>query len=394
MGCLVATLVTPVGSSPAQAAALVSPYIVYVGHGVALVAAQTPSGCDKVFLSSDLVHWSNLSARLPRRARCYFWDSASFVSRRTGWILGRNAGSEATVLLHTTDGGLVWRSQPGSSTGSNGGFEAIGFANRFDGWRQQVAYGASGPFLLEHTTDGGWTWTSVATTGATGCQYLPDVFATNELGYAANGFVSTPTQTGGFWYPWLWQSRDAGAAWTRHALPRAVGVGAASVALVGTPTFEGAHGGVPVVYLVGRREVVAIDQTGDNGRGWRHVAQLTLTGTVRADAPGPCPHSRTVTDGWLATVEGATPLDWWVLHPPAGPRQRTELFHLEHKGHGWVTIGTVARNLPVWSQGRDGVALWALTARRALVTLQGDGYTTLYRTTDGGRDWVPISLAG
>ncbi len=377
----------------AAATTLVSPYIVYAGHGVALVAAQTPTGCDELFSSSDLVHWRRILA-LPRRTRCYFWGSASFVTHDVGWLLGRDAASDATALVHTVDGGAVWRSQPGSSAGSNGGYEQIGFTDRRDGWRQQIAYGANGPFLLEHTTDGGWSWRRVTTSTATGCEYLPYVFASTSIGFAGNGFVRPPTGTGGFYYSWLWRTRDGGARWTRETLPRPRGVTAATPALVGTPSFVGTHGAIPVVYLRARHEVVAIDLTANDGRGWRNVAAVATTGVARAGGPGLCPGSRTITKGRLVAVEGATTLEWWILRPPSTAGQATIVYRLLHQHRHWVVLAVTARALPVWSGGRDGMALWALDGRRAIVTLQSEGYTALFRTTDGGRDWAPITLAG
>jgi photosystem II stability/assembly factor-like uncharacterized protein len=372
----------------------VSPYIVYAGHSVTIVAAQTPSGCDQVFISSDLVHWRNLSARLPRSLSCYFWGSASFVSPRNGWLLGRNAGNVNTVLEHTTDGGRSWSSQPGGSTGTNGGLEEIGFLNDRDGWRQQIAIGASGPFALQSTADAGQQWHQVPTSSATGCQYLPYVFAAAKLGYAGDLFGSPPTQTGGFYFPFLWQTSNGGSSWAVEHVRRPRAVPPSATALYGLPSFIGSAGSLAAVFLAPQREYVAIYGSHNYGTTWDVQTTLSVVGVVRAEGRGICANSSLVTRGKLVAISSTTHGVWWVLRPPASPGALPEVFRMERDGATWRVAATRAKDLPIWTAGRDGVSLSALNLRSALVTLQGDGYTQLYRTKDGGRTWVQLQLSG
>lgn len=378
------------GSGP-----LVAPTIVYVGHGVALVAAETPLGCDVLFRSHDLAHWTDLSGRLPGSVRCDFWGSASFIDQANGWLLGRSGRDTETVLLRTRDAGRFWRLLPGSTTGSNGGFEDIGFTNAVDGWRQQVAIGSSGPFLLERTETGGASWSEVPTGSATGCDYLPYVFASKELGYAGDPFSSEPNGTGGFWFGYLWRTEDGGRDWQPMALPRPQRVPAAATALVGEPTFSGSVGTVPVVYLVPGREDVVLFRTHDYGRRWGPIDLVEIPGQVRAGGEGLCPGSDVVTVGRLVDVRASSQATWWVLRPPAEPSQRTDVFRIVSRHGHFETLGTVAKDLPVFADGGDAISMWPLDARAAVVTLEGGyrGYTTIYRTTDGGRSWVRFDLS-
>jgi photosystem II stability/assembly factor-like uncharacterized protein len=373
---------------------LVSPYIVYAGHSITLVAAQTPSGCDQIFLSSDLVHWTNLSTRLPQSLSCYFWGSAAFVSPRDGWLLGRNAGNVDTVLEHTTNGGLTWSSQPGGSAGTNGGLEEIGFSNDRDGWRQQIAIGASGPFALQSTADAGQQWSNVPTSNGSGCQYLPYVFSAPKIGYAGEIFGSTPTQTGGFYFPSLWQTTDAGTSWSVERVGRPPSVPPSATALMGLPTFIGSAGWLADVFVVAQHEYVVIYWSHNYGTTWSEEMVLPVVGVVRAAGSGPCAGSKLVTRGKLVAVSSSSRGVWWVLRPPASPGALPEVFRMERYGSSWRVAANRAKDLPIWTAGRDGVSLSAVNLRSALVTLQGDGYTQLYRTKDGGRTWVLIRLRG
>lgn len=123
----------------------------FVGHGVGVVATDPfGPGCPRLFATTDFMHWRDISPPQPRTpvpCPCV-WQSASFVSPAVGWVLGRDGGNVTTVLFHTTDGGRTWVGQPGSTTGSNGGLQVIGFTSTRDGWRQQFATGSNAPFLL------------------------------------------------------------------------------------------------------------------------------------------------------------------------------------------------------------------------------------------------------
>jgi hypothetical protein len=42
-----------------------SPYLLYVGHGIGVAATENPNtGCSEAFLTTDFVHWRNISPPL------------------------------------------------------------------------------------------------------------------------------------------------------------------------------------------------------------------------------------------------------------------------------------------------------------------------------------------
>jgi hypothetical protein len=103
-------------------------YLLYVGHGVGVTATANPTtGCSEVFLTTDFIHWRNITPPLkvpttmPKGSCLYVWTDAYFTSPAVGWLLARNGGSTQTILRHTLDGGRTWITQPGGDTGSNGG---------------------------------------------------------------------------------------------------------------------------------------------------------------------------------------------------------------------------------------------------------------------------------
>src|SRR5690349_20723705 len=112
---------------------------------------------------------SSAQRRVPNPARVppnFQPTSVTFVSTRTGWVIGQ-AGSPGhcatqycTSVARTTDAGRTWTGVPAPLAGAPDGATGVGqirFLNLSDGW-------AFGPGLfVTHT--GGRTWTPVSTGG-------------------------------------------------------------------------------------------------------------------------------------------------------------------------------------------------------------------------------------
>jgi len=112
-------------------------------------------------------------------------ESATFVSTRDGWVLGRagclSGGGLCTALLRTTDGGASWAAIPAPRATvpatlydvSTTSVENVRFADTLDGWAFRGA--------LYSTHDGGRTWLA------------------EHLGGAAAGVDSLETAAGSVW---------------------------------------------------------------------------------------------------------------------------------------------------------------------------------------------------
>jgi len=68
-----------------------STYLLYVGHDVGVAATTNPNtGCGEVFLTTDFIHWRNITPplKIPKsvaKGQClYVWSDASFTSPTVG----------------------------------------------------------------------------------------------------------------------------------------------------------------------------------------------------------------------------------------------------------------------------------------------------------------------
>ena len=129
---LCTSLVGPRASASGLPKGKYVPYVLYAGHGIEVIASTNNlSDCSRVYISSDLRHWRNITPPLRSSpGGClYTWASASFVSPTDGWLLANNGADVSTILRHTVNGGRTWVTEPGGETGSAGGGESIDFVN-------------------------------------------------------------------------------------------------------------------------------------------------------------------------------------------------------------------------------------------------------------------------
>ena len=352
-----------------------TPLVLVSSRGLQVIA-ETGTTCTKVYLSTDFVHFHPITPVVPTRpnyAPTCGWYSASFISPSDGWIVGINGGGGPSVLEHTTDGGLTWtREEPQPAEGSES--ELVGFTSTHDGWSQLMASNAN-VFVLQHTSNGGASWSSVRGPKG-GCPWLPDVFSTPSIGFAAHGLTTA------------WRTEDGGASWTVLGLPRPRGIPAGAPAIYDAPVFVGLRGTIPVTYLEGTRQIVAFDVTSNGGRNWRLAGVVAVPGAIGLTSrqpTGSCTASVPQTSAPLPLLSASTPGSWWMLR--SGPASDSIVLTVA-VGHGVKPVGHVSAGLPA-TAGALLVTLTAADASRAYVGV-GNGREVMYQSSDGGAQWTPL----
>jgi photosystem II stability/assembly factor-like uncharacterized protein len=114
----------------------------------------------------------------------------SFVSDRTGYLLGTKwMESDPVLLYRTTDGGLTWRGVEGSCASILSTIVTVAFVDSSTGW--------AGGGVIKKTTDGGETWHTQRESAV-----VRKFFFLDEL----NGFAAGGTS--------VLKTIDGGATWT------------------------------------------------------------------------------------------------------------------------------------------------------------------------------------
>lgn len=270
--------------------------------------------------------------------------SVTFISLRTGWVLGASCATCTVTILRTRDGGASWARIPGPPIASAQlnvlGAEKIRFANLNDGW-------VVGPDLWE-THDGGTNWAKVVLP-VRGPAQVSDLAASAGAvravvldGTNVFDIVSSPT------------GRDA---WQVSATKLPVGAGPVPTAQI---VLQGSGGWV-----------LQNDRTVVNG------ARLS------GDAWVPWPPPQAVGGPAFLAASGARDLvaaaseGVWT-GPPTG-------IHVFVSSDG-VTLHRVASTVPA-------VSLDAIAAPAAgVMVLSGESPTAreLVASFDGGVSWTPV----
>jgi len=389
---LCTSLVGPGASASGVPKGKYVPYVLYAGHGIEVIASTNNwSDCSRVYISSDLRHWRNITPPLrSSRGGClYTWASASFVSPTGGWILANNPADVSTILRHTVNGGRTWVTEPGGETGSAGGGASIDFVNSHIGWRQQIAQGSNQPFVLQRTSDGGSSWTNVVRAPVTsnGCEFLTDVFANASVGFAAlpSGGVGSGLSLS---TPYVWRTLDGGVHWSKMTVPRPTVLGPSASAVYFQPAFFGRNGSLAVDYAVGSHQDLVWYTSTDYGLHWSLVRSRPFLMSVKGaisihyrSTNSACSFQSRI-NGSPVSVDLFSPASWWIVRPGA-MSDTTEV--KSYKSDGYTSITT--SDLPATT---DGVTLTALNNNDALVTVGSGQNSSVYATTDGGTTWVKV----
>ena len=149
-------------------------------------------------------------------------SSVTFLDARDGWVTGSYPGVDdysGGFILHTSDGGRDWTTQfdsPYSPTQGPGvDFGAVAFADPEDGWAVGETQGPDKGFnasVIMHTTDGGTTWTQQLdyysnAGGNTDDDTLSSVACTSAGNAVAVGYDEDGAQ--------IWHTANGGRTWAR-----------------------------------------------------------------------------------------------------------------------------------------------------------------------------------
>jgi Protein of unknown function (DUF4232) len=400
---------------PAVPATVITPLYLGNGLGVVAEAAASSGGCSELLATTDFSHWRNISP--PQESgtdgSCPdVWQSASFVSPLEGWVLGRNSGGVNSVLYRTDNGGTTWVQLAGSSEGSNGGTQVIGFTSAEDGWRQQFATGSSVFYLLETTADGGESWSGIPqfpTNG--GCEFAVDVFANSRDGFAGNNLAPGVTSSLGAPPPqaFLWRTTDGGLSWHEATVPVPAGTTHAT-AFYGLPTFYSSTSGVlPVEYVdYGKNgkngaaskaghDTLDLYRTANSGTSWALVSTVKVAGAGPMDTgPAGCFSSAvapaSTTGGSFPAVAIASPATWWVVSRGA----RSTTVKVTSNGGGTWTDLSATGLAPLGAGKTTGTdltlvgAAGPMVAWVKIVTTADQSAPSTWQTTNGGLTWRPL----
>ncbi|HEY2285052.1 MAG TPA: hypothetical protein VGH88_04845 [Streptosporangiaceae bacterium] len=390
-----------------------SPPVAGAGHSTAARTARgTASGSASAQASTAQRVPSTTPASVPGNFRP---TSVTFVSSRTGWVIGQ-AGTPGhcatrycTSVARTGDAGRTWSGVPAPLAGPPDGATGVSqlrFLNLNDGW----AYGPG--LFVTHT--GGKTWTPVDTHGLR----VTDLETVGSRVYAlwASCTGTGAAYAGGCSAFTLYSASARGGAW-------------APVGTVTTGLAGGAAGAAASLALTGSRGyLLGPDGTlyagpVDGSAAWRKVASLPPA-CATGSRPGPA----------LLASAGASELDLACLSPgsdstPVAPAERKLIFSSADGGASWQRMGQapaagIAYSLaasPAQSlvlatgQGIDvlppGESAWRAATLTAALPAGGFSYVgmttdelgialpadpsagTVWFTRDGGQTWNPSPVA-
>lgn len=346
--------------------------------GVVALVRPRWAGDAELELSTDFVHWRNITPALADQG-AYGGAAAIcdvfFLDRGDGWVVVHHPDN-SLELYRTRDGGSSWQDEGATTSGGSAAVEGVDFVDPLYGWREIIAPTA-GHVSLSATADGGQTWTAVADPLRWPSEGLP-AFATPDHGVIADTLPPDPSLVSAqpiTSFPALQETTDGGTTWHQPAvaLPPGHAVAQRYDAL---PTFTSPSAGVMPVVLSGPDSTsVAFYESTSGGAPWSYRSSLHLGPTAALPADRAA--------SWLPAVAVADQHTWWVVDG-IGPLAAPVVHVTADGGRSWSTVSSPFLPYP-------GVGpLQATSATSAWMTIQDGPGCGLYATTDGGASWRSV----
>jgi photosystem II stability/assembly factor-like uncharacterized protein len=302
------------------------------------------------------------------------------------WGTGSGGGPS---LFHSGDGGVTWQSfnlpnagsvrscaPPGSpkGCGEDSAIKQVFFLDPREGWA--VASASPAAATLYHTTDSGATWSQSPIDIASlqrlvtvlGAGYPSDLtsslpgqlqFKDSSTGWLIPFYLGTKEAP-----PFMFQTHDGGLSWGIVRVP----AGQTQSGLFGLQFF-----GTNLGIVRADNHVYA---SGNAGVAWDVFSTKLPAGEFQfldwLDWVGLPPDG-----GWMSTTDGGST---WGVTPPANQQFGSPPL----ANHGLPKISSFEGGGFIFINPTDGWATVPLSA--------GPGGLALYRTTDGGMNWTPLTL--
>ncbi|OAB42441.1 hypothetical protein PGLA_12275 [Paenibacillus glacialis] len=222
--------------------------------------------------------WVNISpaANVQFTANPKYGTDVFFIDKNNGWIVRNGKGTQETVVLRTTNGGLHWKI---SSLPKSDDIKGISFTTITRGWILTSSASSMGKEekYLYRTDDGGANWKKIMQSTEAPYDSKDTPFAIPNKGYimdmsfvdSLHGFVTL--QDKGF--SALYTTKDAGKSWA--LVPNFIDrdkMDSCSSLSLGNPEFTGDasnNGFIPLACTVGERTKFNGYFTSDKGVTWK-----------------------------------------------------------------------------------------------------------------------------